>query len=365
MKRIYLLFLVSAVAFGCGDKDRFLVTQIPTEPAINAGVKVLIKDNSITAARLDTGNIIRGITTNSFFSTNDDFKNFTANAFSVAGTKLTAYNTCRNGITVAAGTALTPTIYYSIDYGNNFSSVSLTAASFSPAISTTGYNSTDLVDVTYIDDNNLMLTYLQKSTTLADSRKFYKLNLTTKIATRATYLDDQFYPITVKFIDKKIGYVLMYKVSTASSYISRTLDTGRTWSNPVAITNRALTGLQTGIKGNLCASEDFGNAYISTDSGATWKKPATDQKITAAYMANQNVIYGVTEQNLVKSSDTGVTWNTVDNAVSYEYINMKKLYFQDEQHGIMYGGQKLYITADGGATWKVLLYPYEYVISDN
>jgi hypothetical protein len=365
MKKLYFLFLVSAVAFGCGDKDRFLVTQIPTEPAINADVKLLIKDNSIATARLDTGNIIRGLTSNNFFRTTDDFKTFTHNGYDVSGTKLTDFNASRNGIVVAAGTTLAPVIYYSIDFGGTWNSMALTASSFSPAISTSGFNTTELVDVSYIDSNYLMLTYQQKATSAADSRKFYKLNLTTKVASRVRHFDDQYHPVNVKFVDKKTGYALMYRNSTDSSYISKTLDTGRNWSAPVAITGRLLTGLQTGVKGNLCAMEEFGNAYLSTDSGATWKKPSIDQQLTSAYMVGENIVYGVTKENLVKSTDTGVTWNTVSNTTSYEYINMKKLHFQDDQNGIMYGGQKLYITADGGATWKVLLYPYPYVISDN
>ena len=365
MKKLYYLFLVSAVAFGCGDKDRFLITQIPTEPAINADVKVLIKDNILATARLDSGNIIRGLTTNKFFSTTDDFKTFTHNAYDVAGTKLTSFNASRNGIVIASGTAIAPIVYYSIDLGATWNSLALTAASFSPGISTAGYNTTELVDVSYIDSNYLMLTYQQKSTSNSDSRKFYKLNLTTQKATRVSFFDDAYYPANVKFVDKKTGYALLYKNSKYSSYISKTRDTGRTWSEPVLIADRVLSELQTGVKGNLCALENFGNAYVSTDSGATWKTPSTDLKLTSAHMVNQHIIYGVTQENLVKSTDTGVTWNTVANTAGYEYINMKRLHFQDDLNGIMYGGQKLYITADGGATWKVLLYPYEYVISDN
>ena len=80
-------------------------------------------------------------------------------------------------------------------------------------------------------------------------------------------------------------------------------------------------------------------------------------------MVNKAVIYGVTTESLVKSTDTGVTWNTVSDNF-YEYLNMKKLHFQDEQNGIMYGDQKLYVTADGGVTWKVLLFPYPYMLAD-
>jgi hypothetical protein len=362
MKKIYFFLLIGAIAWGCGDKDRYLVTQIPTEPAINADVKILIKDNSLNTVRLD-GDIIRGLTGNNFFTTSDAFKSFSYAPYSVPNPRLTPFSYDSNAVAVAVGTALAPVVYYSVDFGGSWSTVTLNSASFSPAISTSGFNTTELVNVAYIDTNYLMLTYQQKATTAADSRKFYKLNVNTKIASRVSYFDDAYYPVDVKFTNNKTGYVLLYKNSAYSSFISKTLDTGRTWSEPKAITNRVLTGLQTGIKGNLCALEDFGNAYISTDSGVTWKKPATDLKLTSAHMVNQNVIYGITNESLVKSTDTGVTWNTVSGD-GYEYINMKKLHFQDDQNGLMYGGQKLYMTADGGVTWKVLLYPYKYVIED-
>jgi photosystem II stability/assembly factor-like uncharacterized protein len=364
MKKLYILFLIGAAAWGCGDKDRYLVTQLPAEPAINADVKVLIKDNSLNAVRIDQGGVIRGLTMDNFFTTSDAFKSFTYAPYSVpAASRLTPYSYDSNAVCVAAGTVLAPTVYYSTDFGSSWSNVTLNAASFFPSISLAGYNTTELVNVAYIDNDYLMLTYQQRSVANADSRKFYKLNIKTQKAYRVSYFDDAYYPVDVKFTDNKTGYVLMYKTSKYSSYISKTLDTGRTWSEPVVITDRVLHGLQAGIKGSLCATENFGNAYLSTDSGFTWKKPAIDQKLTAAHMVTQNVIYGVTAESLVKSTDTGVTWNTVSDAGA-EYINMKNLHFADNDNGVMYGGQKLYLTADGGVTWKVLLYPYKYVTED-
>jgi len=359
MKKLYFLFLISAaVASGCGDKDRFLFTQIPTEAVLNTDIKVLVKDNSLMHVRLDSGNIIRGITDKVAFTTTEQFKTFSYGAIALPATKITPYNYDRNTIVVASGSATSPVIYYSLDYGKTWATA---APTFSPVISTSGFASTELVCVSYIDSNNLMLAYQQKATTAADSRKFYKFNLTTKVATRVSYFDDAFQPITIKFTDKKIGYMLLYKNSGYSTYLSKTLDTGRTWSLPREIDKRYISGLQTGTKGNICAIEDFGNAYMSTDSGMTWKKPSADIKLTYAHMVNQSLIYGVTRENLLKSTDTGVTWNTVP-STGYEYINMKKLHFQDDQNGIMFGDQKLYITADGGVTWNVLLYPYSYII---
>jgi hypothetical protein len=359
MKKIYLLFIIGAVAYGCGDKDRYLFNQIPVEPVLNPNTKVLIKDASLTNVRLDSGNIIRGFTAANFFSTTNQFQNFNYTGVALPANKLTPFSYNRNTIVVASGAANAPVVQYSFDYGNTWGSV--TPISFSPAIVTAGYNTTELVCASFIDSNNLMLAYQQKAATTADSRKFYKLNITTKVATRVSYFDDALYPVNIKFTDKKTGFMLLYKNATYTTYISRTLDTGRTWTAPVEIAKRVITGLQTGTKGNLCALEDYGKAYMSADSGKTWHTTSNENlQLTDAHMINNSTIIGLTGESLLKSTDTGTTWSTVSNS-GYEYLNMKKLHFQDDQNGLMYGGQKLYITADGGVTWKVLLYPYSYV----
>lgn len=359
MKKLYFLFLMGAVAWGCGDKDRFMMSSIPTEPVINPNIKALIKDNSLVDVRLDSNAGIRGITTNSYFQTTDQFRNFTAGPYSLPNTKITPFSYNGNTIVVASGTALNPVIHYSKDYGTTWTTV--VPSAFSPAINTAGFYSTELVYASYINNNYMMLSYQQKAQTTADSRKFYKLDLTTLEAVRISYFDDAFQPMNLKFADDSTGYMLLYKNSSYSTFISKTRDTGRTWSEPKAIDKRVITGLQLGTKGNICAIEDFGNVYVSPDSGKTWKKPAADLKLTFAHMISQHEIYGLTKESLVKSTDTGVTWNTVSSE-GYEYINMKKLHFQDSQNGVMYGDQKLFLTADGGVTWKTLLYPYSYVV---
>lgn len=360
MKKIYFFimgFMTGVVVWSCGDKDRFLFNQVPVTPLLNVDTKVIIKDANLVNVRLDSTNIVHGFSTTNYFSTSNQFQNFTYNGVALPTSKLAPYSYNRNTVVIAAGTSAAPVIYYSIDYGNTFASVTPT---FSPVINTAGFYTTDLVCASFIDSNNLMLAFQQKAYTTADSRKFYKLNLTTKVATRVVYFDDAFYPVNIKFTDYRTGYMLLYKNSGYASYISKTLDTGKTWSNPVMIAKRVITGLQTGIKGSLCATEDFGKAYISVDSGKTWKNTTAELHLTDAYMLNQSVIYGFDSLTLWKSIDTGVTWNTVSSSNS-EFPNMKRVHFQDDQNGIIYGGQKLYITADGGSNWKVLLYPYSYM----
>src|SRR5688500_17465115 len=116
MKKLYFLSLIGAVAWGCGDKDRYLVTQIPNEPAITAEVKVFLKDDSLYSVRLDDGGLIRGITFDNFFNTSDAFKSFTHSAYSVpAAGRLTPFSYDSNAVCVATGTTLAPVIYYSTD----------------------------------------------------------------------------------------------------------------------------------------------------------------------------------------------------------------------------------------------------------
>jgi hypothetical protein len=360
MKKLYFLFIMGAVAWGCGDKDTFLVSGIPTEPVINANVSVLIKDNSLINVRLDSSSGIRGISARYVFQTTDLFTNFTYSGYSLPNVKLTPFSYSGNTVVVASGTSLNPALHFSLNYGNTWTTIDPTTFTLSPAISTTGFYSTELVYVSFIDSNNLMLAYQQKALTTADSRKFYKLDLTTKVAKRVSYFDDAYQPVNIKFTDKKTGWMLLYKPSSYNTFMTKTLDTGRTWSEPKIIADRVITGLQTGTQGNMLAIEDFGNAYMSADSGVTWNRPSAELKLSHAYMVNKAVTYGITSEKLVKTTDTGKTWNTVSSE-GYEYINMKKLHFQDDQNGLMYGDQKLYLTADGGVTWKTLLYPYKYI----
>src|SRR5687767_15290904 len=120
MKKLYFLFIMGAVAWGCGDKDTFLVTSIPTEPVINPDVKVLIKDNSLTNVRLDSTSGIRGISARYVFQTTDQFSNFTYNGYTLPNVKLTPFSYSGNTVVVASGTNIAPALHYSLDYGNNW-----------------------------------------------------------------------------------------------------------------------------------------------------------------------------------------------------------------------------------------------------
>lgn len=358
MRKPYYLFICIAIAFGCGDKDKFLFSQAETDLVVNPETKVLVKENTLVYSRLDSGNIIHGISKNLVFNTSDQFKTFDYKS-STLPTNITPFVIDKNIAITASGDVMTPAIQISVDYGTSWTSFTPT---LTPALSPTGYYSTELISVNYIDDQTVMMIFSQKSVSSADKRTLYRVNIGAQTGTVVSSFSDAWLPAAMKFADNQTGWMLMYNSGAyGTTYISKTVDSGKTWTAPKIIDKNIMSNLQVDANGVLSASYTSGNAAFSSDSGATWKKPAGGIRFTCVHRVNANVAYGISDSDLKKTTDGGLTWEDVPNS-GYEFVNMKNIYFQNEDNGIMYADQKLYITADGGKTWKTLLYPYSYII---
>lgn len=358
MRKPYYLFICIAIAFGCGDKDKFLFSQAETDLVVNPETKVLVKENTLVYSRLDSGNIIHGISKNLVFNTSDQFKTFDYKS-STLPTNITPFVIDKNIAITASGDVMTPAIQISVDYGTSWTSFTPT---LTPALSPTGYYSTELISVNYIDDQTVMMIFSQKSVSSADKRTLYRVNIGAQTGTVVSSFSDAWLPAAMKFADNQTGWMLMYNSGAyGTTYISKTVDSGKNWTAPKIIDKNIMSNLQVDANGVLSASYTSGNAAFSSDSGATWKKPAGGIRFTCVHRVNANVAYGISDSDLKKTTDGGLTWEDVPNS-GYEFVNMKNIYFQNEDNGIMYADQKLYITADGGKTWKTLLYPYSYII---
>jgi hypothetical protein len=359
MKKSYLLFIYAAIAFGCGDKSKYLLNQVPIEPVLNPDTKTLIKDDAISYARLETGNIIRGITNKNYFTTTNGFQDFQYSGYTLPAATITPFNIEKNAFVITSGSAQAPVINYSEDYGKTWGAV---APVLTPAITVTDYYITNLMWVSFIDKENIILLYHQKTYTTGDVRKIYRVNATTGRGTLIASFWDANQPVCARFVNAKTGWMLLYRGTEAKTYITKTMDSGVTWSKLVLVDSKKITNLQTSDKGKLLVYEPYGTATFSTDSGLTWKKPATEINFTHIQMLNPAVSFALANNGLMKSVDSGTTWNTISDGSSYEFSNMKKIHFQDEQNGLMYADKKMYITADGGVSWKTLLYPYPYIV---
>ena len=361
MKKTYTLLALAALLAGCGDKDKFLFTQISTGKAVNEETKTIVKNNSFVYATLDSTSTIRTLGSKISFNSGNQFQTFAYNSYTLP-TAATTINTFRNTVVFATGTYNTNTFYYSKDYGFTFDTVS--SISLTPAMNTSGFTSTELVDVAYLDDNTLMLLYIQKLPSNLHYKQFFKLNIKTKQADSVYRWQDKYSPVAIKFADSKKGWMVLYSNTSNGTFIERTADGGKSWTNPKTIDNtRNMPLLQLGSNGNMTVAEAEGNACFSADSGNTWKKTTADIKFNGVQKVDKALAYGVNSTDgLVKSTDSGQTWTPVPGNATYEFPTIKNISFKDDKNGIMYGSQKMLITADGGTTWKIILYPYPYIV---
>jgi len=358
MKKTYFLLIAAAAVFGCGKKDKFMYGQIATQAIMNPDLKSILKDNIILNANLDSSGVIHGVTDKNAFSTSTQFQTFDHSAYSISGT-LAPYNYDKNTVIVATGTVLNPIVHYSQDYGFTWDSL---APVLTPALNTGGYYETDL-NVYYINKQNFAMVYVLKSATNIHKKLIYKVNIATRQGTLVNAWQDYYIPMSVKFTNDTIAYMLIYRSSVNGTYISKTTNGGSLWSAPLYLDTKNLSVMQVADNRNICIYEPNSYATYSTDSGAHWRQSSYSVNFNMLHMVSPSLSFALTSNGLIKSSDTGKTWTAVQGAGT-EFANMKHIYFNSDQKGLIYTDQTMYMTSDGGATWKTLLYPYPYITSN-
>jgi hypothetical protein len=353
MKFRNLYILTLAIFCGCGNKNVLLIDQAPMTPAVNPATKAIIKNSRLVYARLDGGDTIHGITTGNAFRTTNDFADFVLNPVSL-NTANTPYSFNGNRGIYGSVQAMSSVINYSTDYGNSWTSFSPV---FSPALISSGFYSSGFLGFSLVGDQGILALYVQQSTYNGNSRQLYKVNVTTKTASLVWAIQDAYLPLAMQFANAKTGWMLL---SSGGTWLSGTTDSGATWTSPVRISYRSLPNLRVSEGGQLAAYSTSGYAYFSGDNGATWKEAPDTLQFSDISIAQPSLLYGLTGTGLKKSTDGGVTWNMVF-SYSAELNSVGKLFFKDGQNGLAYGNEQLFLTGDGGQSWKVLLYPYSYI----
>jgi hypothetical protein len=352
IRNLYILSL--AILCGCGNKNLILLNQAPLTPAVNPATKAIIRGNSLVYVRLDGGDTIHGITTGNAFRTANDFADFALNPVAL-NTASTPYSFNGNrGVygSVQAGAAV---INYTTDYGNSWTSFSPV---FSPALTSSGFYYSAFLGFSLAGDQSILGLYVQQSTYNGNSRQLYKVNVATKMASLVSAIQDSHLPLDMQFVNAKTGWMLL---GGGGTWLSGTTDSGATWTSPVLISYRSLPNLRVSEGGQLAAYSTSGYAYFSADNGATWKEAPDTLQFSDISLVQPSLLYGLTGTGLKKSTDGGVSWNMIFQ-YSAELNGVQNLFFKDGRNGLAYGGQQLFRTADGGQSWKVLLYPYSYIM---
>jgi hypothetical protein len=353
MKKYSFYILCVAALCGCGNKNVLLINQVPVTPAINPATKAIIKGNSLLYVRQDSGAIIHGITFNSAFRTADDFTDFELHPFSLQ-TATTPYSFNGNKCVYGSGQTLTPAVNFSADYGSTWTSFSPV---FNPALPGAGFYSSGFFALSPVGDEEVLGLYVQQTYTNGNTRQLYKIDVPAKTATLVSSIQDNYIPLAMQFANAETGWLLL---SNGGTFISSTTDSGVTWSKPVLIDTRNLGGLRVSAAGQVAVYSVPG-AYFSADNGVTWKEAPASVYLADVSFVSSSLIYGLTDGGLEKSTDGGVSWSYVSN-FNATFSNVTGIFFEDDQHGLAYGEQRLYETGDGGKSWKTLLYPYDYIL---
>src|SRR5690606_19169342 len=142
----------------------------------------------------------------------------------------------------------------------------------------------------------------------------------------------------------------------------KTDDGGEGWTEVGAIAGVASPLLTIVDAARLLAYDSSGKAFHSSDGGRSFEEvPVGSRNIIRCHAVGGNVVYALLDGGLAKSNDGGKTWGTLDASVHGIGISGTALDFYNEQRGIVYGPDRLFITVDGGESWEIGVYPYEYV----
>lgn len=142
-----------------------------------------------------------------------------------------------------------------------------------------------------------------------------------------------------------------------ASYILHTSDGGKTWEKQYEGQGRVLAIYFKNDKDGFAGGES--NLYISThDGGKTWKETYTvfqGAKFTKIFFTDQMHGYMLSDGGVYRSIDGGTTWKDMGPKKPDEQSteDFTGLAFTDAKHGILVGGGEMMFTSDdGGATWK-------------
>ena len=145
------------------------------------------------------------------------------------------------------------------------------------------------------------------------------------------------------------------------------LDNNLTPSTPTQIEGLELTFLEPGLPPGFLAIEFTsestgfitnynGQIFMTTDSGVNWKETAnSNSPISDLYFLNENEGWAVGYNSLVmRTKDAGYTWDVVDLETSNN-IELRSVWFVNDEVGFISGNKSIFKTTDGGETWKEIM----------
>ena len=347
-QHIKILWITALLLVGC-DGEGTLLDLYPWEPIVNAETGILIQDNELLYARLSGRQQLDGITVKGWFATSDFFKSFdfTESRWPDGEGVLSA----GKGVVVHAvpGGAVW-SIRFSVDDGKTWEAVDGPATDVS------------LIQVTVNAPQTVWL--LGRQETDGNSRLLlYRMDVSDK-QVKLRFAKDHTLPLAVGFSDGDLGWLLDREqlAGAEQARVWKTADGGQAWTEVGTIGGIASPSLTVVDADRLLVYNRSGQAFHSSDGGRTFEAVSVGaRQIISCQAVGGEFVYALLGDGLAKSSDGGKTWRLLDAQAPGVGVSGTAMDFYDERRGIVYGPDRLFMTSDGGESWEIGVYPYDYV----
>jgi hypothetical protein len=358
---------------GCEKKTETMLDRLQVEPVVNLATGVLLRENLLMAAQLEADGSISGMTDKQAFETPDQFNSFTTLYLSSGPSNPKQMKV--NGALFfyeSQGSTL-PVLNCSENHGRTWNT-------FTPVITGGGPEQWRISDYVYHNPTTLfILSTRGEHSSWYDTTKFYamlyKVNPKTRTGELVSSIEN-YKAQGIYFFNDEVGWMTLSKSVRVSynyfeshnTYVARTTDGGRTWSEPVLVNREHLYNLAAGsdqtvflYTGPTTTYED--NGYFSRDGGRTWQRSNSHFAFYDVAYASSQTLYALTGGTLEKSINGGESWTTLQE-FGQTFHGASRLDFINEKQGIAYTHRDrvMSFTNDGGLTWKLLLYPFRYVM---
>lgn len=354
---MYFLFYVvlGFTSSSCVNKDDTLLDLFPNEPIVNPNVGVLIKNSSIEQAIMVSPDEVRGFSSVNYFETPDLFYD----SLYIDSRPQSNYAPSISYKNQGPAFFIVPNsnqFGISWNYGRNWEwhSLELMPHNFSNQI----------IALHGLSDgrNYLALTSLSDGL----SNKAYLHEFHGEMGMSAVrYTFEEYGAKALCFVNDDTGWVLLNALNGQQLYISATTDGGHSWTDPIRIdylSNSPKIIASTPNNILVYGASTQNTSLYSKDGGQTF---AHGPLLSDAQYISESKLYAINGDLFYKSDDAGSTWTAESSSTYNQPVQGQRLSFYDASHGIVYSSDRLFNTKDGGKTWDIAIFPYNYVLEDD
>ena len=357
----YPLIISLIIFLGCSDKDKILLDQIEVTSLVNPEIGKIFQDGGIRLAYLTKNNEIIMITDNQLVYTNDLFQKLNFYSIGYINETLNPRETEHFFIFKHINNQVNIQIF---DKQGSIKNINISKNN-SWYSSNPSQNSGIIRHADFLNDKvGWILNNYDNGKLVLEKYK----NNSTQVIHRFNFNDGK-----IIFYDNLFGYIFLpywyfssYWVAPGNVYMSTTSDGGLSWTEPRLIgIDIDIWDLQIFSKNSLVIKEEYdGNDYLFTkDGGMNWSKVF----IPNGYKLEQIISCDLT---LIKKDNYLFIFDSQNNIsipisspISKNSWSAKG-YFTSLDTGIIYNESEMYITFDGGQKWKMLAYPFGYLVTN-